>query len=465
MKGIAGFSFDGKRKRARFEVIVPGTGSKERRRKWVAAKTSDEALEKWKAFRKEVLAPLVKETPKTFRWYIDTYWTAIRARNSGSTAETDGQVIRRRLLPFFGDVELAKINLALVRDFVGQMKRDGYSHDVTFTMREKQHRRLIEGTYSPATINGTLRVLSKILRDAEAREVLDRYPIKGRLPREKEVALELEFRGDEMTRFLGAFDDEPAFRRNVDETRATGKPLASNAGRRAAHVTGSGRRGDSEWTGEAFKRFRWSRPLFVVALETGFAKTDLLNLRWSDVDESRGVIRLPRQKTKVVAALPVSPACAAALEDCKARPLSKEFVFVTRDGKRYSESTFLRYLTLAKKLAGIDRRFRAHDLRHTFGSRLATEGVPTSDIATALGHTSERMAARYSRSAPSATLDRIRAALTRNVANSPANSPALPGTGNAPAAALSDCVAREYMERATRVELATSSLGSWRSTN
>ncbi len=469
--GTPGFRYVGKTKTAVFSIVLPGS-TKRRKKKLVGEVvrdgkhiplTRDVALDEWKRFRDEVLHPRQIEVPRTFRWYIETYWTAIRSRASESTAETDEQVIRSRLMPYFADVELERINLALVRDFVGQMKRDGYSHEVTYQLRGRPHTRVIKGRYSPATINGTLQVLRKILKDAEAREVIDRYPIRGRLPREKEAPLMLELTAEEKQRFLAAFDDEWAFRSHVDATRAAGKPLPGNAGKHAVHVAGAGRRGDSEWTGHAFERFHVAKPLFIVALDTGLSRTDLLNLKWSDVDDERQVVRLYRQKTKVLAAIPISTACSAALETCRDR--HPEFVFVTPELKPYSVSTFLRYFATAKALAGIERRFRPHDLRHTFGSDLATEGVPISDIAVAMGHTSERMAARYSRSAPSATLDRLRAALDRR-GMSPRMSPAAPAATDPDSSEpVTDSVAGEYMERATRVELATSSLGSWRSTN
>jgi integrase len=216
-----------------------------------------------------------------------------------------------------------------------------------------------------------------------------------------------------MARFLAAFDDEASFRAHVAATRAGGKPIPFNAGKRAVHVAGSGRRPDSTWTTAAFKRFRWSKPLFVVALETGLSKSDLIGLEWTSVDLDRGIIRIHRQKTGVAATIPISGSCRAALDECRRRPTITPRVFLTDEKAPYSVSTFERHFKLAKTLAGIERRLRVHDLRHSFGCNLASEGVPTDDIKTALGHTTARMSERYARSAPSASLDRMKAALDR----------------------------------------------------
>ncbi len=56
-----------------------------------------------------------------------------------------------------------------------------------------------------------------------------------------------------------------------------------------------------------------------------------------------------------------------------------------------------RAFATAKKLAKITRRFRFHDLRHTFASTLASQGVSLQVIARALGHTTTKMSERYAR--------------------------------------------------------------------
>ena len=94
------------------------------------------------------------------------------------------------------------------------------------------------------------------------------------------------------------------------------------------------------------------------------------------------------QKTRREAVVPISRSCREALLGCRARSRESEYVFVDeRTGRRYSLTRIRRVFALAKRLAGITRRFRPHDLRHTFASRLATRGVSLQLIAKALGHT------------------------------------------------------------------------------
>ena len=116
-------------------------------------------------------------------------------------------------------------------------------------------------------------------------------------------------------------------------------------------------------------------------------------------------------KTKAEAVVPISKACRAALVKCKARRVVGDaHVLVTGEGKPYSVASVVRYFATAKRLSGITRRFRYHDLRHTMASRLASRGVSLQIIAKALGHTSARMSERYARPDENA-LTTIRVAL------------------------------------------------------
>jgi integrase len=226
--------------------------------------------------------------------------------------------------------------------------------------------------------------------------VIREFPVRGRIPREKEITLRLELSDDERRRFLGAFDDESRFRRCFSESRPEGRVVSSpHFG--VPRVFGGGLRPDGEALGYYFQRFRATKPLFVVALETGLRRSDLLGLRWRSVDFESGWIRIAMQKTKLEAVIPISDACREALLECRRGSLRAEKVFVDSEGQPLSWTTVRRHFLVAKRIAGIIRRFRFHDLRHTFGSTLASRGVSLQVIAKALGHASVRMSERYAR--------------------------------------------------------------------
>jgi integrase len=383
---VPGFRWDPKTGRAAFEVVVPNTNSRRRRRHSTFASSRTDALEKWKAFRDSALSGSWDRKDLSLSGYVERYSSTMGARVSERTRQMEADVLRIRVLPFLGHVPLSKINVAMVRDLVGQLKRDGYKPAGGGERRP----------YSAAAINQALAILRKYLRDAVDRGELAAYPIRGKLPLEREDRLELELSTEERLAFVAAFDDEEGFRRDLEVTRSRGRVATSPhfAGPRSF---GGGRRPAGEAAGYHFGRFQGAQIVFVVALETGLSRSDLLALEWSSVDLVGGWVRLPRTKTGVEAVIPISSACRIALEDARKRFPFSTLVFRTAEKQPYSVSTFLRYFDTAKRVAGISRRVRVHDLRHTFASRLASKGVSLQLIARALGHTTARMSERYAR--------------------------------------------------------------------
>lgn len=285
---VPGFRWDPKSGRAAFEVVVPGTNSRRRRRLSTFASSRADALEKWKAFRDSVLSGSWKSQNLTLAGYVERYASTMSARVSKRTRRIEADVLRVRVLPFLGHVPLAKINAAMVRDLVGQLKRDGYK------VRGSSERR----PYSAAAINQALAILRKFLRDAVDRGELAAYPIRGKLPLEREDRLELELSTEERHAFLAAFDDQDGFRRDLEGMRSKGT-VAISPHFGGPRSFGGGRRPEGESAGYHFGRFQAAKILFVVALETGLSRSDLLALHWSSVDLKGGWVRLPRAKTGV----------------------------------------------------------------------------------------------------------------------------------------------------------------------
>jgi len=393
---VPGFRFDGKRRRACFEVTLPGTGGRLRRRKTVEASTREEALNLFAQFRAAVLSER-NAKPEFFSDYVRLFWPMIRMRLGAKTAEEESLVVEKILNPFFGSYRLQKINAALIRDFVALLRSQ---------------------SYAASTINRTVSIFRKLLNDAVAREVITEFPARGRLPKEKEIALRLELSHEEKSRFLSTFDDESRFRGHFSRRRPAGQVLSSRHFGEARRLFGGGLRPEGEAVGQYFERFRAMKPLFVIALETGLRRGDLLSLKWSSVDFEAGWIRVAVEKTRREALIPISESCREALLECRRRPRFNELVFVGEEGLPLSWTTVRRYFALAKKLAGVNRRFRFHDLRHTFGSALASQGVSLQLIAKALGHASVRMSERYARPSEE-SLQAVKRALDSSQARAP----------------------------------------------
>lgn len=142
-----------------------------------------------------------------------------------------------------------------------------------------------------------------------------------------------------------------------------------------------------------------------LALNTGCRKTELLTLRWSDVNLGQGYILLRPENTKSGRRriLPLNNGARQALE---ARQIGNEseWVFAKANGKRVKALDWL--FRKAVKLAGIED-FRIHDLRHTFASWLVSEGVELIKVRDLLGHTSIKMTERYAHLMPSRLLGAV----------------------------------------------------------
>jgi integrase len=131
-------------------------------------------------------------------------------------------------------------------------------------------------------------------------------------------------------------------------------------------------------------------PLVLTALSTGCRQGELLNLRWSEVDLERGVIRLLNTKNNERRAVPLhGPARDQVLALSKVRRIGDDRVFpLTSHQLRGPWQAALRQAEIED--------FRFHDLRHTAASYLAMSGATLAEIAEVLGHKSLQMVRRYS---------------------------------------------------------------------
>jgi integrase len=149
---------------------------------------------------------------------------------------------------------------------------------------------------------------------------------------------------------------------------------------------------------------RQDAELVRVAAYTGLRQGELRALRWSDVGEdvltvSRALSAGVESGTKGghVRHVPLVPQAAAALERLRERgdfTARDELVFCNWLGRPLDESALRRRFMAARDAAGL-RPLRFHDLRHTYGSLLASAGVPVTDIQSAMGHADVQTTARY----------------------------------------------------------------------
>ncbi len=150
---------------------------------------------------------------------------------------------------------------------------------------------------------------------------------------------------------------------------------------------------------------KW-RPVFLVTLETGMRRGEMLGLRWRDVDWTnhlinvrhtlyKGELQTPKSKGSR-RAIPRTERVYEALSALRKRPsaLEEEHVFSSDAGTPLNGGNVRRAMAATLKRAKM-RWVRFHDLRHTFASHLAMSGIPIRTIQQLMGHEGLEMTLKY----------------------------------------------------------------------
>jgi integrase len=154
------------------------------------------------------------------------------------------------------------------------------------------------------------------------------------------------------------------------------------------------------------------RPLVQAALLTGARYSELAGLEVRDFDRQSQTIWLRETKAGIARAVYLEGEGVRLIEQATLGKPADALIFPRPDGKRWGPSQQARPLAAAcaaAKLASTG----FHDLRRTYGARLALRGVPMAVIAEALGHADERITRRhYAHLSKSYVADTVRSAVT-----------------------------------------------------
>ena len=147
----------------------------------------------------------------------------------------------------------------------------------------------------------------------------------------------------------------------------------------------------------------WLVPIVALAVSTGMRRSDVLRLRWLDLDLEHDRIMLSQTKNGESRIVYLNKAAQAAIGslplDVSTKPTDKLFPNITPD----QVSTAFRRACKAVNIAD----FRFHDLRHTAASWLRMKGADIHMVAQLLGHKDLRMAARYQHLSPAVLTDAV----------------------------------------------------------
>lgn len=313
-------------------------------------------------------------------------WLAVDGADlKAGTLDTYGDALRKHLLPAFGPHPLEAITAADMETWWAALRRQGYSHAHLTTIRA---------------------VLAGIFRRAVASGLLQRNPadaIAGRLGREDREVRQVEW----LT--------EPELQRLLME---------------------------------AERRELRAYPLLLILASTGVRIGEALGFQVGDVNlaQSKLYVRRAVRKGRVGSpksgkprTVDVPPVTVAVLRgwldvvraEAAVRGEEPLWLFPSSSGLPQDDGLARQALQRALLAAGIRRRVRLHDLRHTYSSLALQRGVPLLTVSRQLGHAGIAVTADvYGHLAPDATreaADAWEAILTepgRNPPATPADEPA-----------------------------------------
>ena len=298
---------------------------------------------------------------RRYKQYIETH----HKQPKGTLARLE------KFVKLWGDKPLGNINLNLLHDYQANRINDGRAY---------------------STINRELNIVSGMFRLAVEDDVIQSNPCQK--------LKKLKIDRNPITRFLE--DEEEA--RLIDELKQRQQEIFQN------------RENGNEWRRERnyelmhdfsnYEYVNYLLPLVLIALKTGMRRMELLSLEWSDVylqvQEPYLQIKGENAKSSQSRTIPLNKEAAEILNEwkrfCNDSPIESEMVFPNPvSGEQMTEigSAWNRVLEKAKIY-----KFRFHDLRHTFASKLARKGVDLYRISKLLGHADITMTLRYAHLSP-----------------------------------------------------------------
>jgi integrase len=295
----------------------------------------------------------------TFHEFASQWFEGRRHEVSSRSVESDKWALTRHLLPFFKDHHLSQITIPEVDRYKNTKVRE----------REQGH---VERPLSNRTINATLALLAQVLEMAVEYEHIPFNPARGKRRRLKAAQPKRTWLEPEQVR-----------------------PLLD--------ATVRGLRGGKT------KPDPRTRALFATAICAGLRISELLALRWGEVNLAQGSLTILDSKTEAgVREIDIWPElhdvlAAYKAADRYAKPTA--YVFATATGKADTRSNIAKRLKRAVERANealasqedispIPVGLSPHSLRRTFASLLYLRGENPVYVMHQMGHADPKLALR-----------------------------------------------------------------------
>ena len=135
--------------------------------------------------------------------------------------------------------------------------------------------------------------------------------------------------------------------------------------------------------------------LILLAYRHGLRVSELVSLRWEQVDLKQGLLHVNRVKNGTASTHPVRGPEIRALRRLQREYPDTPYVFVTERKGPLTTSTVRKLVARAGQKADITFPIHPHMLRHACGFKLANDGQDTRAIQHYLGHKNIQHTVRY----------------------------------------------------------------------
>jgi type 1 fimbriae regulatory protein FimB/type 1 fimbriae regulatory protein FimE len=155
---------------------------------------------------------------------------------------------------------------------------------------------------------------------------------------------------------------------------------------------------------DAARTNRWGHrdsTMVLVAYRHGLRVSELVDLRWDQLDMETATLHVRRVKRGTPATHPIRGDELRALRRLQREQDPKSpFVFTSERGSPFTTAGFARMLERAGEAAGFEFKAHPHMLRHACEFKLANDGHDTRSLQAYLGHRNIQHTVRYTELAP-----------------------------------------------------------------
>ena len=140
--------------------------------------------------------------------------------------------------------------------------------------------------------------------------------------------------------------------------------------------------------------------MILLAFRHGLRASELVDLRWEQIDYAGSRLHVRRAKRGTPATHPLAGVELRALRRLQREAPQSEFVFVSERGAPFSTAGFAKLIERAGTEAGYKFKAHPHMLRHACGYALANAGHDTRSLQAYLGHKNIQHTVRYTELSP-----------------------------------------------------------------